>query len=78
MVSKSDALQSHLNVLAHPQRWLAASVNLLTIVLVVIGKTSKNQAFPPIIPIVVSIYCILVYIGKKFDIEVNDTYLTEE
>ena len=73
MVSRSDALQSHLNVLAHPQRLLAASVNLLPIVLVVIGKTSKKQALPPIIHIVVCMYFILLYTGKKFEIEVNDT-----
>lgn len=77
MVSRSNALQSHLNVLARPQRLLAASVNLLTIVLVVIGKTSKKRDLPPIIHIVVSTYCILLYTGKKFGIKkfekVNDT-----
>lgn len=67
MVSRSDALQSHFNVLARPQRLLAASVNLLTIVLVVIGKTSKKQALPPIIHMVVSMYCFLLYTGKKFE-----------
>lgn len=72
MVSRSDALQSHLNVLAHPQRLLAAYVYLLTIVLVVIGKTSKEQAIPPNIHIVLSKYCILLHIEKKFEIEVSD------
>lgn len=43
MVSRNDALQSQLNVLVCPQRLLAASVNLLTIVLVVVGKTSEKE-----------------------------------
>lgn len=39
-------MQSHLNVLALPWRLLAASVNLLTIVLEVISKTSKKSRPP--------------------------------
>lgn len=39
-------MQSHLNVLALPWRLLAASVNLLTIVLEVINKTSKKPRPP--------------------------------
>lgn len=77
MVSRSDALQSHLNVLAHPQRLLAASVNLLTIVLVAIGKTSKKQALPPTIHVVVCTYCISLYTGE-FEVEVNGRCLMEE
>lgn len=78
MVSRSDALQSHLNVLARLQRLLTAFVNLFTIVLVVIGKTRKKQAHPPITHGVVSTYRLLLYTEKQFETEVNDVYLMEE
>lgn len=65
-------MQSLLNVLACPMRLLAASVNPLTIVLVVIGKKckkTKQNKKPFLLPFtVVCMYCILVYTWKTENI----------